>query len=110
VTYAAKIDKAEAQVDWTRPAVEVDRLIRGLSPFPGAWTTQGGTRIKLLASRLSDGEGAPGTVLHDPLRVTCGSGAVELLRLQRAGKGAQDAATFLNGWPLPEGSRIGGED
>jgi methionyl-tRNA formyltransferase len=108
VTYAAKIEKAEARVDWQRPAVEVDRQIRGLSPFPGAWTDQGGTRIKLLASRLSEGEGAPGAVLLNPLRVACGTGAVELLRLQRAGKGAQDAQSFLNGWPLEEGTVLGG--
>ena len=104
VTYAAKIDKAEAQIDWSKPAVEVDRLIRGLSPFPGAWTEQNGTRIKILASQLSTGAGPVGTVLRDPLRVVCGDGAVELIRLQRAGKGVQDAATFLNGWPIDAGT------
>ncbi len=110
VTYAAKIDKAEARIDWSKSAVEVDRLIRGLSPFPGAWTQQRETRIKLLASRVSAaGSGAPGTVLLDPLRVACGEGAVEVLTLQRAGKGAQDAATFLNGWPLQAGDTFGGE-
>ncbi|WP_436398174.1 methionyl-tRNA formyltransferase [Roseobacter sp. S98] len=106
VTYAAKIDKAEARIDWTRPAVEVDRLIRGLSPFPGAWTEHDGTRIKMLASRLHEGGGEAGTVLHDPLRVTCGDGAVELIRLQRAGKGAQDAGEFLRGWPLAPGTQL----
>jgi methionyl-tRNA formyltransferase len=104
VTYAAKIEKTEAQVDWSRPAVEVDRLIRGLSPFPGAWTQQGETRIKLIASRLAEGKGAPGSLLHDPLRIVCGEGAVELIRLQRAGKGVQDADEFLRGWPLPAGT------
>jgi methionyl-tRNA formyltransferase len=104
VTYAAKIDKSEAQIDWNRPAEEVDRLIRGLSPFPGAWTLQGETRLKLLGCRLAQGQGRPGEVLHDPLRVACGEGAVEITSLQRAGKGAQDAATFLNGWPLPAGT------
>lgn len=107
VTYAAKIDKAEALIDWTRPAEEVDRLIRALSPFPGAWTEVEGTRIKCLASRLAAGQGAPGTVLLDPLRVCCGSGAVELMRLQRAGREAQDAGTFLNGWALAPGARLG---
>ncbi len=106
VTYAAKIDKAEAAVDWTRPAPEVDRLIRGLSPFPGAWTEHDGQRIKLLASRLATGQGAPGTVLDDALTVACGHGAVQLLRLQRAGRGAQDAAEFLRGQPLPKGTRL----
>ena len=111
VTYAAKVKKSEARVDWSRPSVEVDRLIRGLSPFPGAWTMLGETRVKLLASRVAAGtvKGAPGTIALTPLRVTCGSGAVELLRLQRAGKEVQDAEAFLNGWPLEEGTILGGE-
>jgi methionyl-tRNA formyltransferase len=106
VTYAAKIDKAEAAVDWSRPAVEVDRQIRGLSPFPGAWTVAGGERIKLLASRVADGQGSAGEVL-DGLRIACGSGAVEVLRAQRAGKAAQDAGEFLRGFPLDPGTRLG---
>ena len=107
VTYAEKIDKAEARIDWTRPAVEVDRQIRGLSPFPGAWTTLEGERLKLLGSRLAQGDGPPGRVLRAPLRVTCGEGAVELLRLQRAGKGVQTAEVFLNGAPISEGTILG---
>ena len=106
VTYAAKIDKAEARVDWTRPAAEVDRLIRGLAVFPGAWCEIGGERVKLLGSRLAAGAGAPGAVLDDALTVACGDGAVRLLRLQRAGKGPQDAAEFLRGRPVPAGSRL----
>ena len=74
MTYAAKIDKAEARVDWSRPAAEVDRLIRGLSPFPGAWCEIGGERVKLLLSELADGDGAPGTVLDGRLAVACGDG------------------------------------
>ncbi|WP_170452926.1 methionyl-tRNA formyltransferase [Ruegeria arenilitoris] len=109
VTYAAKIDKAEARVDWSRPAVEIDRQIRGLSPFPGAWSQIEGERVKLLASRLSDEQGVPGEVLDDALRVACGTGAVELLRLQRAGKAAQDRETFLRGWPIPAGTRLDSE-
>ncbi|MEO9648566.1 MAG: methionyl-tRNA formyltransferase [Roseobacter sp.] len=108
VSYASKIDKSEARIDWTLPAIEVDRLIRGLSAFPGAWTMQGETRIKLLGSRVSAGAGVPGTVLLDPLRVVCGCGAVELTRLQRAGKGPQDAETFLNGWPFEQGRILEG--
>ena len=92
VTYAAKIDKAEARVDWTRPAAEVDRLIRGLSPFPGAWCEIGGERVKLLLSEPAEGAGAPGEVLDEGLAVACGAGAVRLLRLQRAGRGAMAAA------------------
>ncbi|WP_299637175.1 methionyl-tRNA formyltransferase [uncultured Ruegeria sp.] len=109
VTYAAKIDKSEARVDWSRPAVEVDRQIRGLSPFPGAWTEIEGNRVKLLASRLAEGQGAPGEVLNDNLYVACEQGAIELLRLQRAGKGAQDRETFLRGWPIPIGTRMSSE-
>jgi methionyl-tRNA formyltransferase len=112
VTYAAKIDKAEARVDWRRPAVEIDRQIRGLSPFPGAWTVIGGERVKLLASRLAEGRGAPGEVLAgspgERLVVACGQGAVEITRLQRAGRAAQEAAAFLRGHPVPKGARLGG--
>ncbi|MCG7573584.1 methionyl-tRNA formyltransferase [Phaeobacter sp. CNT1-3] len=106
VTYASKIDKAEAAIDWSAPAVEVDRKIRGLSPFPGAFVEYEGQRIKLLASRLADGNGAAGTVLDDALTVACGAGAVQLLRLQRAGKAAQDAEVFLRGLPLPKGTEL----
>jgi len=106
VTYAAKIDKAEARVDWHRPAEEVDRCIRGLSPFPGAWCMAGDERVKLLASRLAEGEGAPGEVLDGAATVACGSGAVRLLRLQRAGRAAQDAGEFLRGIALAPGMRV----
>jgi methionyl-tRNA formyltransferase len=106
VLYAAKIDKAEARIDWSRPAAEVDRQIRGLSPFPGAWCEMDGQRVKLLASRPAEGSGAPGEVLDDALTVACGSGAVTLLRLQRAGKGAQDQDVFLRGFPVAKGSRL----
>ena len=108
VTYASKIDKSEAQVDWTRPAVEVDRLIRGLSPFPGAWTLIRGERVKLLASRLAPGQGQPGEVLDDALTVACGNEAVQLVRLQRAGRGDQGAEEFLRGWPVAAGEMLGG--
>ena len=106
-TYAAKIDKAEAQVDWTRPAAAIDRQIRGLSPFPGAWTTIRGERVKLLASRQAEGQGAPGTVLDEELTVACGDAAVRLTRLQRAGRGAQGTAEFLRGFPIEPGERLG---
>ncbi|SMC51493.1 methionyl-tRNA formyltransferase [Primorskyibacter flagellatus] len=108
VTYAAKIDKAEAAVDWTRAAVEVSRQIRGLSPFPGAWTLADGARIKLLGAALAPGSGPPGTVLDDAFTVACGTGAVRITRAQRAGKGAQDAETFLRGNPIPKGAQLGG--
>jgi methionyl-tRNA formyltransferase len=108
VTYASKIDKAEAAIDWARPAAEVDRQIRGLSPFPGAWFAHDGARIKVLASERVAGAGEPGTVLGtvlgDMLVVACGDGAVRLTRLQRAGKAAQDADVFLRGTKMPPGT------
>ena len=106
VTYAHKIDKAEAALDWSRDAVEVDRQIRGLSPFPGAWFDHEGVRIKVLGSRLATGQGAAGVVLDDALTVACGTGAVQLTRLQKAGRGAQDATEFLRGNALPAGSQL----
>jgi len=107
VTYAAKIDKAEARIDWAKPAAQVDRLIRGLSPFPGAWFEVGGTRVKVLGSSLADGSGAPGEVLDASLRVACGQGAVQLTRLQRAGKAAQDVAVFQQGAQIASGTILG---
>ncbi len=104
VTYASKIDKAEARIDWTCPARVVDAQIRGLSPFPGAWSEVDGQRIKFLASTLAEGAEAPGEVLDDDLRIACGTGAVRVLRLQRAGRGAQDVSEFLRGLALPPGT------
>jgi methionyl-tRNA formyltransferase len=108
VTYAKKIRPAEARVKWTRPAEEVDRRIRGLSPFPGAWflaaSDKGPVRIKALLSRVEEGEGEPGQVLDDGLLIACGAGAVRILRAQREGRGAQDAGVFLRGFPLAAGS------
>ncbi|MCT8330011.1 methionyl-tRNA formyltransferase [Albidovulum sediminis] len=100
VTYASKIDKAEARVDWTRPAEEVDRLIRGLSPFPGAWTDIAGERVKLLRSRVVAGAGTPGEVLGGFV-VACGMGAVEIVEAQREGKRPMPAGELLRGWDLP---------
>jgi methionyl-tRNA formyltransferase len=106
VTYADKIDKAEARIDWTRPAPEVDRLIRGLSPFPGAWTEMGDERVKLLRSELAEGGGAPGEVLDDALTVACGKGAVRILELQRSGRTPGPARTVLRGFAVPAGTRL----
>ncbi len=100
VTYAAKIDKAEARIDWTRPAPEVDRLIRGLSPTPGAWTDVAGERIKLLRSGLASGHGAPGTVLSG-FTIACGDGAVEIHEAQRQGKRPMPTGELLRGLTLP---------
>ncbi|MFN3644337.1 MAG: methionyl-tRNA formyltransferase [Gemmobacter sp.] len=100
VTYAAKIDKAEARVDWTQPAADVDRQIRGLSPVPGAWCMAGGERIRLLRSRLAEGSGAPGAVLGG-FRIACGTGAVEITAAQREGKRPMPASEVLKGLALP---------
>ena len=101
VTYARKIEKSETRIDWSRPAPEVHNHIRGLSPDPGAWLEadlgKGPERIKVLRSTLADGSGAPGKVLDAALTVACGSGAVRLLELQRAGKQPLKADEFLRG-------------
>ena len=102
VSYAAKIDKAEARVDWTLPAVEVDRLIRGLSPFPGAWIEISGERVKLLRSRVTEGAGAPGAHLGG-FRIACGEGSVQVLEAQRQGKRAMPTHEILRGLTVPEG-------
>ena len=110
VTYAKKIKPAEARIDWSRPASEVDCHIRGLSPFPGAWFTaasdKGPVRVKALLSRVEDGSGPAGTTLDDSLLIACGEGAVRLLRAQREGKSAQDAADFLRGFPMAAGTAL----
>ena len=101
VTYATKIDKAETRIDWTQPATGVDRLIRGMSPFPGAWCDMGGARVKLLRSRVVAGRGAPGAVLHG-MTVACGSEAVEILQAQREGRQPVPAEAFLRGFVMPD--------
>lgn len=106
ITYAAKITKDEARIDWTRPAEEVDRKIRGLSPFPGAWCEINGERVKLLMSRQADGQGRPGETLEGNLKIACGDGAVQLLRLQRAGRSAQSADEMLRGFPIDQGVQL----
>ena len=103
-TYAAKIDKAEAKIDWTKPAIEVDRLIRGISPFPGAWFQLNGERVKALQSELAEGEAPAGTALDDTLTIACGKGAIRLLKVQKAGKGPQPAEVFLLGTKVPAGT------
>ena len=110
VTYAKKIRAKEARLDWSRPARELDRKIRGLSPFPGAWfllpTDKGEVRVKALLSAYEEADGAPGAVLDDRLLVACGEGAVRLLKVQREGKAAQDAEVFLRGQPVAAGTRL----
>lgn len=106
-TYAAKIDKTEARVDWTRPAARVDVHIRGLSPAPGAWAEIAGERVKLLGCERAAGAGPPGAVLGnagDALTVACGEGAVRITRLQRPGRAVAPAAEVLRGMAVPSGA------
>jgi methionyl-tRNA formyltransferase len=111
VTYAAKIDKAEARIDWKRPARAVLRHVHGLSPFPGAWceiAADGApARVKLLRCEPAEGSGAPGAALDDRLAIACGDGAIRVLELQRAGKAPMQAADFLRGTPLKPPARLG---
>ncbi len=107
VTYAAKIDKSEARIDFARPAVEVHNLIRGLSPFPGAWFEAerdgGRERIKILKCEVVDAGGTPGNVLDDELAIACSEGAIRPVQLQRAGKKPMSLEDFTRGFEIPKG-------
>ncbi|GAA0338201.1 methionyl-tRNA formyltransferase [Sphingomonas oligophenolica] len=107
VTYAAKIDKAEALIDWSRPAVDVERGIRAFNPVPGAFFEIQGERVRVLAAELDRHPGGgrgEGTVLDDSLTIACGDGAIRPLLLQRAGRGVMTSAEFLRGFPIPPGT------
>ncbi len=110
VTYAAKIDKAEAKLDFAKPAREVHDRARGLSPFPGAWFEvdrgKGPERVKVLRTKLAAGSGAPGAVIADGI-VACGDGAIELVQVQRGGKAAMSFAEFARGARLAPNARLG---
>jgi methionyl-tRNA formyltransferase len=109
VTYAAKIEKAEARIDWAKPAHAVLRHVHGLSPFPGAWCEmpiEGETRVKILRCELAEGSGAPGELLDDRLTIACKEGAIRILELQRAGKAPMKAEDFLRGTPLKPPARL----
>jgi len=106
VSYARKIEKSETRIDWTKTSGEIDCLIRGLSPVPGAWTEVKGERVKVLNCEPANGGGDPGTLLDDALTVACGSGALRLTRLQRPGKSAMDATELLRGFSLPRGTKF----
>jgi methionyl-tRNA formyltransferase len=110
VTYAAKIEKAEAKIDWSRPAHAVLHHIHGLSPFPGAWSEvpvdSETVRVKILRCEPAKGSGAPGAVLDELLTIACGDGAIRIIELQRAGKAPMKVAEFLRGTPLKPGARF----
>jgi methionyl-tRNA formyltransferase len=106
VTYAAKIDKGETRIDWSKPWKDVHDHCRGLSPFPGAWFELAGQRVKVLRTTRGEGVGAPGTVLDDRLTVACREGAVRLLEVQRAGRQPMKADEFLRGAKITPGARL----
>jgi methionyl-tRNA formyltransferase len=105
-TYAAKLDRAEAKLDWSEDAVSLERRIRAFDPWPGTWFERNGERIRVLAAAVASGRtgAVPGTVLDGAATVACGSGALRLLRLQRPGKSAMDADLFLRGYDLAPGT------
>ena len=104
VTYAAKLSKEEAPLDWTKPAQDLDRQIRAFTPWPGATLTVKDEVVKVLDAEPDDGAGQPGEVLDDGLLVACGTGALRLKKLQRPGKKAMAAEDLLRGWPVPKGT------
>jgi methionyl-tRNA formyltransferase len=107
VSYAKKLAREDGRLDWRRPAAELERLVRALDPWPGAFFEAGGERIKVLAAETIAATGAPGAVIDDRLTIACGEAALRLLRLQRAGKAPMPAAEFLRGHPVPPGTELG---
>ena len=106
ISYASKIHKSEAKIDWSLPAQTIDRKIRALSPFPGAWTEINGERIKLLASKVVDEEHEAGMVLDSGFSIACGQKTIEITEAQRPGKSAQKSDVFLRGFRLQKGRKL----
>lgn len=107
-THAPKIDKAEARIDWSQPAETIERKIRGLAPFPGAWFELDGERIKVLKAELVAGSGVAATTLDQALTIACGTGAIRPITIQRAGKPKMSASDFLRGKNVPAGTLLSG--
>ncbi len=105
-THAPKIDKAEARIDWSEPAEVIERKIRALAPFPGAWFEMDGNRVKVLKAEVAEGSGQTGVTLDDALTIACGTDALSLLLIQRAGKPKMDAEEFLRGIPVNVGTDL----
>jgi len=104
ITYASKVDKAEARIDWSKPASEIERAVRAFNPVPGAWFEANGERIKLIAAEVVDEAGSPGEVLDDKLAVATGAGAIRPIEVQRAGRGPMGAGELLRGFAVPKGT------
>jgi methionyl-tRNA formyltransferase len=107
-TYAPKLSRADARIDWTAPAVAIERRVRAFDPWPGTFTLLDGAMLKVLGAVLVEGDGEPGLVLDDRLTVACGGGALLLTRVQLAGRAPLEAEAFLRGYPVPAGVRLGG--
>ncbi|MFN3676133.1 MAG: methionyl-tRNA formyltransferase [Sphingomonas pseudosanguinis] len=106
VTYAAKIDKAETRLDFTRPAIDLERQVRAFHPAPGAWFEHEGERIKVLSAEVIDQSGMAGEVLDDRLTIACGKGSFRPVTVQRAGRGVSSAEDLLRGFSIPAGTRL----
>ncbi len=106
-TYAPKLTRESGRLDWSHDAASLDRMVRGLIPWPGAWAMLGCEPLKVLEARFEPGEGSPGVVLDDALLVACGGGALRLLRVQRPGRAPMPAAAMLRGRPVPPGTVLG---
>lgn len=106
VTYAAKIDKKEAKLDFSKPAIAVERQVRAFNPAPGAFFEIGGERIKLLQAEISGQAGPPGAVIDDQLTIACGAGSIVPLLVQRAGRGAMTSSELLRGFAIPKGTKL----
>lgn len=106
VTYASKIDKAEARIDFTRDAHQIERQVRAFNPFPGAFFEYRGERFRILAAHVEEHGGTPGELLDNSLLIGCGHGAIRPTLIQRAGKGAMSPGELLRGFDMPAGSRV----
>ena len=106
-SYAPKLTRADARIDWTAPAQAIERRVRAFDPWPGTFTLLSGTTLKVLGAELAEGTGTPGVVLDDRLTVACGGGALRLTRIQLAGRAPLEAAAFLRGHAVPAGARLG---
>lgn len=107
ITYAKKIEKSESEIDWALSATEIERLVRAMAPWPGAWTTMNGERVKILEGKVIDGAGNPGEVLDDEATIACAAQAYRPLQLQRGGKSVVATEDFLRGFSLGLGTKIG---
>jgi methionyl-tRNA formyltransferase len=103
-TYASKVTKAEARIDWSRPASEIERQVRAFAPAPGAWFEANGERIKLLETSIESSSGQPGQVVDDLMSIACGQGSIRPLLVQRAGRGLMPPRELLRGFPIPKGT------